>query len=120
MALQVRIVRGEHQRGLILTERAGRVAATPVDLGEAANGRQILGRTGNDAFEFELGFVEAVEGDKGAPEREPGGDIARMAAETGRAHLDGLAERARPPVLFGELRKRNRRRVLANPASKIF
>jgi hypothetical protein len=36
------------------------------------------------------------------------------------AHPDGFLAVTRPAVLFRELRKSNRRRILENPASKIL
>jgi hypothetical protein len=41
-----------------------------------------------------------------------------MESCAGRVH--GFLQLSRAPVLFGELRKRNRRRVLLDPPSEIF
>jgi hypothetical protein len=43
-----------------------------------------------------------------------------MDRESGSAGFDRIVVAARPPVLFGELRKRNRRRVFQDPASEFI
>src|SRR5262245_2633360 len=46
--------------------------------------------------------------------------IARVARQPVPAHLDGFLELADSPVLFGKLRKSNRRRILLDPTSKLL
>ena len=55
-----------------------------------------------------------------APECHASGQITGMDREPGSAGGDRIFVAARPPVLFGELGKRNRRRVLLDPASKFL
>jgi hypothetical protein len=43
-----------------------------------------------------------------------------MERQAGAAGVDRVLILLRPPALFGELRKRNRRRILLDPASKVF
>ncbi len=43
-----------------------------------------------------------------------------MKGESGVADVDGLGVLPCPPVLLGELRERDRRRILLDPASKVF
>ena len=43
-----------------------------------------------------------------------------MPLESCAAHINGSFEIPGTPVLFRELRKRNRRRILLDPASKVF
>ncbi len=43
-----------------------------------------------------------------------------MNGEAGAADLHRVFAPADPPVLLGELRKRNRRRIPLDPASKVF
>ena len=40
--------------------------------------------------------------------------------QPGARHANRLFELAGSPVFLGELRKRNRRRILQDPASKVF
>ena len=91
-----------------------------LDVRQLANGSQIVGRRFDHVLEFSRGFVEASHFDQRAPERHPRGQIGRMLVETGPGDFDGLFVLAGAAVLFGELRKRNRRRVLLDPASKFF
>src|SRR5437867_8353639 len=43
-----------------------------------------------------------------------------MDGEAGAAGVDGFVKMSGAAALFGELRERNRRRVLLDPASKVF
>ena len=58
--------------------------------------------------------------DEGAPERDARGEVAGVNLEARAADIDRFPELPGPPELFGELRKRDRRRVLLNPASKVL
>jgi hypothetical protein len=40
--------------------------------------------------------------------------------ETAASRVDSFLQLSRTTVLFGELRKRNRRRILLDPSSKAF
>ena len=91
-----------------------------VNLGDAADGRQVFRRGSEDVFQLGVRRVEVVHLEQRAPERDAGGQIAGMDREARAAGLDRLFVAASAPVLFGELRKRNRRRVLLDPASKLF
>jgi hypothetical protein len=43
-----------------------------------------------------------------------------MLNQTRLTHPNGFFEVSRPPVILGKLRKSNRRRILLDPASKVF
>ena len=43
-----------------------------------------------------------------------------MELQPGAAGIDRFLILLRPPALFGELRKSNRRRILLDPASEVF
>ena len=90
-----------------------------MDLRGAADRRKVLGR----ALEHNAQLLERVVGlvqlDERASERDASGEIAGMNGEAGAAHLDRFFVAAGAPAFFGELRKRNRRRILLDPASKI-
>jgi hypothetical protein len=53
-------------------------------------------------------------------ERHSRGDVGRVAVETVAADTDRVVELSGAAVFLGELRKRNRRRVCVDPASKVF
>jgi hypothetical protein len=91
-----------------------------MNLRQFANGNQVLGRGIEHAQEFSTCVLEAAEFKKSAAERDTGRQICRVLCETRLADPDGFFTVARPAILFGELRKRNRRRILLNPASKVF
>ena len=73
-----------------------------------------------DQSELRLGLLEPAKLDEGSAERDPRRDVGRVLDQPGVAHADGLVEFPSPPVFLGELRKRNRRRILLDPASKFF
>ena len=81
-----------------------------------------------DAFvDGELELSQSIEIEKHlkecsqcAAERDASGEIARMPPKTGAARVDRFFELAVPAEFLGELRKRNRRRVILNPAPKVF
>ena len=63
---------------------------------------------------------EATELEKRPTQGDPGGQIRWMLRETGLANPDRLFTVASAPVFLRELRKSNRRRILKDPASKVF
>ena len=100
-----------------MRQGVGRLAAPLKNLGEAANGRQIVGRVDEDGMKLVLRLVEPVERQQCASEGDPGREIARMNSQPGATDLDRFFVLAGAPVLFRELRKGDRRRVLLDPAS---
>jgi hypothetical protein len=119
-ALQFRIVRRHSDRRSVLRHGVRGVAATPVHVAKRTNGREILGRALKDGFELLLRGVELVEVQQGPAERYARGKIRGMSGEAAAAHIDGFLMLAQATALFGELRKRNRRRIVFDPASKVF
>jgi hypothetical protein len=117
---EIGIVARQGQRGPILRERLDKLAAPVMNLRKAANGGQIFWRTLDDHRQFSLGVVVLSEFDERPAQRDARGQIARMDGEPGAADLDGFGMLPRPPVLLRELRERDRRRILLDPASKIF
>ena len=87
---------------------------------EAANGRKIFRRVLKHVLQFGLRFIEVVQLEQRAAERDARGQITRMGREAAAAGGHRLFKAARAPVFFGELRKRDRRRVFFDPASKLF
>src|SRR5207249_2937320 len=81
---------------------------------------EIVGRGLDDGLELAFGAVEVLQLDERAAERDARRDVARMLAETGAADVDGFLEAAGAPQLLGELRKRDRRRILLQASAKII
>ena len=91
-----------------------------MDVCELSDRGQIVRSGSNDVFEFFRGFVEPPELEQCPTQRHPCGEIGRVLLKAGSRDFDRLFEIACSPVLFRELRKRNRRRILLDPASQFF
>ena len=117
---EVRVVPRQRERRFVKHERLGELPTAMVNLRHAADGRQVLGRVFEHVFQLGLRRVEIVHLEQRATQRHAGGEIPWMDGKPGSAGCDRVFVAASPPVLFGELRKRNRRRVLLDPASKFF
>jgi hypothetical protein len=91
-------------RDLVLRLSAGRVA----------------GLLPQHPCELRASLVEPAERGQGSGKGDAGSQVGRMPPQPEPAGVDGLAVPAGAPVLFGERRKGNRRRVHANLASKPF
>ena len=117
---QIGIVARERERRAILRERFLQFAAAMMDFSQAADRGQVLGCVLEDVFELALRIFELIQLEEGASERNACGKVAGVYREAGAAGLDRFLELAGPPELLGELRKSNRRRILLDPASKVF
>ena len=91
-----------------------------VDFGEAADGGEVFRRALEHQLELALRVVELVQLDERAAERDARGEIPGMQPEAGAADVDRFLVLPGAAAFFGELRKRNRRRILLDPASKVF
>ena len=91
-----------------------------MDLGELAYRDEIVGGGVEHAKELGARIFEAAKFEEGATERDPRGEIGRVLGQTSLADPDGLFAVAGPPVFLCKLRKSNRRRILKDPASKVF
>jgi hypothetical protein len=116
---EIGIVARKPERGSILRERGGQLAAAMMDFPEAADGGEIFRSVLEDVFELALRRFELIQLEQRAAERDACGKIAGVYRETGAARLDRFFELTRPPEFLRELRKRNRRRILLDPASKV-
>ena len=116
---QIRIVAREAERGAILHERLGEIAAAMVDLGEPADRGQILRRALEHLAQLGLRLVELIQLEKGTPERDARAEISGMDREAGVADRHRLLELAGAAVLFGKLSEGDRRRVLFDPAPEV-
>lgn len=94
--------------------------AAVVNFGHATNRRKIFRCGLEDVVELGVRRVEIVHLEQRAAQRDSGGQVAWMDRKPCAADRDRLFIAASPPVFFGELRKRDRRRVLLDPASKLL
>ena len=111
---------GQCEGGSVEPERLAQRPAAMVDLCNSADRRQVFRRGFKNVFQLAERGVEVVHLEQRATERHASGKITGMDCEPGSAGFDRVFVAARPPVLFGELRKRNRRRVFYDPASEFF
>jgi hypothetical protein len=91
-----------------------------VDFREAADRGEIFGRALEDVLELDQGGAEIVQLDEGTAEGDARGEVPGMEREAGATNVDRLLEVARAAALFRELGEGDRRRILLDPASKIF
>src|SRR5690349_18774137 len=127
---QPRLEFGEHQIDLFarrvgldggFDHDPGRPCAPALfDIGQLANRAEIIGCSLEDIFELAGRFVVPTHFKQRTAERDASGEIRRMLCEAGPADAHGVLELPGPSMLFGELRKSNRRRILLDPASKFF
>jgi hypothetical protein len=91
-----------------------------MNLCELADGNQVVRGGIQYAKELRPRFFEPTELEESPSERDTCRDIRGMLGKTGLANPDSFLAVASAPVLLGKLRKRNRRRIFLNPASKVF
>ena len=103
-----------------MRERVAEVAAAVQRLAERAPRREILRRAAQHLFELALRFVEVVQFEEGAAEGDAGREVSGMTGEAGAADVHRFLQLPCPAALFGELRESDRRRILLDPASKVF
>ncbi len=80
---------------------------------------EIVGRTAQDRLELGLRLVEPRQSNERPPERDSRGEVAWVTDETCAAAPLGRFEIAGASVLFGKLRKGNRRRIGIDPRAKF-
>ena len=91
-----------------------------MELCECPGGGEIIRRGAADELELPLGLVKPVERDQRAAHRHACGNVSGIARQAGVADRDGFLQPAGATELLGELGESNRRRILAEAASKIF
>ena len=96
------------------------VAAPPIEVAPRAYCREILGRALQNGFQLLLRLVELTKMKQRSAERDASRQVAGMSCEAAAADLDGFLMKTHAPAFFGELGKRDRRRIRFDPASKIF
>ena len=91
-----------------------------MDLCEITYRNEIVGGGVEHAQELGTRIVEAPKFEQGPTECDPRRQIRGVLSQTVLAHPNGLFAVTGPPVFLRELGKRNRRRILQDPASKIL
>src|SRR5688572_9054665 len=115
---EIGIMLRETESRLVKSERFAELAAAMMHFCDATNGGKIFGRAFENEFQFGLGGIEVVHFEECTAERHARRQVSRMDGEPATTGLDRVLVAACAPVLFGQLRKRNRCRVLLDPASK--
>ena len=110
----------EAERRLITHQGLREVSAAVVNCGQRANGREVFGCASQHALELGFRRVEVVDFDEGTSEGYARGEITWMSCEPRAARGDRLVKFPSPTILLRELRERLRRRILLDPASKLF
>ena len=91
-----------------------------MDLRELADRDQVVGRGVEDAEKLGTRLLQAAKLEQRPAKCDPCREIRRMLRKPRLADPDRLFTVSSPPVLLGELRKSNRRRIPLDPASKVF
>lgn len=118
--VEVGVVTRDRQSRPVLGQRCDKGTLPVMGFREAFDRREILGGVLQDLLELLLRVFELTEIEKRASQGYTCGVIGGMNRETSATDIDGLLRLAGATVLFGELRKRNRRRVLLDPSSEFF
>jgi hypothetical protein len=91
-----------------------------MDLGELANRDKVFRRGVEDTKKLGARFLQPIELEERPAQCDACRQVGGMLRKARLAHTNGFCEVPCPPVLLGKLRKSNRRRILLDPASKIF
>src|SRR5215213_6760946 len=116
---QVGIVRGERQRGFVLGQRRGQVAATLMDFRQAADGGEVLGRAAEHGLQFLPGAIEVAEFDQRPAKRHARREVSGVDPQARAADLHRLRMLTGAAVFLGQLCKSNRSRILLDAASQV-
>src|SRR5262245_47155474 len=81
---------------------------------------QIVGSPIQNTQEFSARLFESAKIEEGTTKGHSRGQIRWMSCQPSLADANGFLVVSGPAVLFGKLRKRNRRRIFLDPASKVF
>ncbi len=87
---------------------------------QPANRRQVLRSELEHVLELLLRLIEPADFEQRPAEGDAGRQVGGMPMEAGLAGSDRLFETSGAPVLFGERRKRDGRRVQLDPASELL
>ena len=98
----------------------GGLVRSLMDLRELANRDEVVWRSVEDAKKLGARLLQPVKLEERPTQRDPCRQVGGMLCQPRLAHPNGFFEVSGPPVLLGKLRKSNRRRILPDPASKVF
>ncbi len=98
----------------------GGLLGSLMDLGELADGNQVVGSSVEHSQELGSSVLVSTQLEERASECHPGRQVRGVLGQASLADPDRFLAVAGSPVLFRKLRKSNRRRILLNPASKIL
>jgi hypothetical protein len=90
-----------------------------MNFGELADGDTMVGCIIEHAKELRLCPLIATQLEQRAAKRDPRRQVGGMLSQASLAYPDGFLAVTGTAMLFSELRKSNRRRILLDPASKI-
>jgi hypothetical protein len=91
-----------------------------MNFSDASDRAEMFRRRVEHGGQFREGVVKLAEIEKGAPERGAGGQVFGVKCQTGAADTDRLLCATGAAKLLGEGRKRERRRILVDPASQVI
>ena len=94
--------------------------AALVNTRQLSHGGDVVGRGLNDQSKFRLGLIDPAELHERPAKGNPRRHIRGMLHQASATHANGFVVVPGTSVFLGELRKRNRRRILLDPASKFF
>ncbi len=110
---------GQRERGPVFGEGLGELSLSLMEIGQAADGGEVVGGQAPGLLELVPGGVQLAERRQRPGERHAGRRVRGMALQSLAAHPDGRRQVAAAPVLFGQLRKGNRRRVMFQPLAEL-
>jgi hypothetical protein len=103
-----------------LSQRFRKVTTAVVDFGDATDGGEVFRGALQDQLELGQRIIQQIELDERSAECDARRKVAGMNGESCAAGLHRLLDMPCAATLFGELRKRNRRRIPLDPASQFL
>jgi len=90
------------------------------NVGQSTDRREVFRCRAQHLLELLLRGLVLAQLHERAPKRDARGRVGRVSPKARAADVHRLLKHSRAAVLFSELGKRNRRRVLLDPSSEIF
>lgn len=114
------VVRRQAEGRLVPPQRLGCVPTLTMDLCQPFDRGEILRCCLEHRLEFTLGRLEMAETRERSAKRDPRRRVPRVDGKAGATDGHRPLILTGAPVLLGELRKQNRRRILEDPASQFL
>ena len=118
--LELWIVLRQRQRPSIESQRLGQFGTPVVNIRHSPKRGKVVARRVEHVRQFSFGGVELVGLDERAAKRNTGRQIVRVPSQASPARSNRFLEVPGASVLFPKLRKRDGRRVLLDPSSKLL